>query len=222
LWVTYLVSKPYALYVWRIYEFPLLIQKLSKVRLTVSKLKGILPPCRPPSLSLSALCLPDAASPPLPFSLYACLRRRCSCSPPPPPAPAGSGSGVGRGSEGEGACRPAMARLLQRMEQRGGRHVPRPAPGLRAVSPSPATRRRRASRRAAGGQARLLLEGGSGADGDGDARAATPAPCRVTRAARRSGTPALRPLLASSPKSLLAPGVLAGAPNRRDILCFAK
>jgi hypothetical protein len=29
------------LYVWRIYEFPLLIQKLSKVCLTVSKLKGI-------------------------------------------------------------------------------------------------------------------------------------------------------------------------------------
>jgi len=37
----YLVSKPYVLYVWRIYEFPLLIQKLSKARLMVSKLKEI-------------------------------------------------------------------------------------------------------------------------------------------------------------------------------------
>uniref|UniRef100_A0ACD6ASQ8 Uncharacterized protein n=1 Tax=Avena sativa TaxID=4498 RepID=A0ACD6ASQ8_AVESA len=36
-WICY----PYVLYVWRIYEFPLLIQKLSKVRLMVSKLKEI-------------------------------------------------------------------------------------------------------------------------------------------------------------------------------------
>ncbi|KAH0447619.1 hypothetical protein IEQ34_023544 [Dendrobium chrysotoxum] len=35
----YLVSKPCELYVWKICEFPLLIPKLSKVRLMASKLK---------------------------------------------------------------------------------------------------------------------------------------------------------------------------------------